>query len=60
MCEITNLLWRSFYFRKELWDRLEYADKVGCKNLVLNSNGSLLGKDNNIDNVLNSPLKDLF
>ena len=57
MCEIWPTFYGSFILGKELWDRLEYADKVGCKNLVLNSNGSLLGKDNNIDNVLNSPLK---
>ena len=58
MCEIWPTFYgEAFILGKELWDRLEYADKVGCKNLVLNSNGSLLGKDNNIDNVLNSPLK---
>ena len=57
-CEI----WPTFYGEAfiqgdELFDRLNYADKVGCKNLVLNSNGSLLHKDNNIDKVLKSPLK---
>jgi radical SAM protein with 4Fe4S-binding SPASM domain len=60
MCEI----WPTFYgealimgYQNELWDRLDYADKVGCMNLVLNSNGMLLERWDNIDRILNSPLK---
>lgn len=60
MCEI----WPTFYgealimgHKNELWDRLDYADKVGCKNLVLNSNGTLLDRWDSIDQILNSPLK---
>ena len=59
-CEI----WPTFYgealimgYKNELWDRLDYADEVGCKNLVLNSNGMTLDRWDNIDKVLNSPLK---
>lgn len=59
-CEI----WPTFYgealimgYQNELWDRLDYADKVGCQNLVLNSNGQLLDRWDNIEKVLNSPLK---
>src|SRR5262245_6301629 len=44
-------------YKNELWERLDYADKVGCKNLVLNSNGTLLERWDNIDKILNSPLK---
>ena len=40
-----------------LWDRLRYADEVGCRNLVLNSNGTLLNRNDNIEKVLDSPLK---
>ncbi len=57
-------IWPTFYgealimgYKNELWERLEYADKVGCKNLVLNSNGTLLDRWDNIDRILNSPLK---
>ena len=55
-------IWPTFYgeafiMGDELWDRLDYTDKVGCKNIVLNSNGSLLRKNNNIDKILKSPLK---
>jgi len=55
-------LWPTFYgealiLKRELWDRLEYADKVGCRNLVLNSNGTLLDRWDNLNNILNSPLK---
>lgn len=58
MCEI----WPTFYGESlilgdEIWDRIDYADKVGCKNLVLNSNGTLLDRDDNIEKILNSPLK---
>ena len=57
-CEI----WPTFYgealiMGDELWDRLHYADKVGCKNLVLNSNGTLLGRFDNITKLLASPLR---
>lgn len=59
-CEI----WPTFYgealimgYQNELWDRLDYADKVGCKNLVLNSNGMLLDRWDNIDKILKSPLR---
>ena len=55
-------LWPTFYgesliLRGELWDRLEYAASVGCRNLVLNSNGTLLARDDNIERVLASPLR---
>lgn len=57
-CEI----WPTFYgealvMGDEIWDRIDYADKVGCKNIVLNSNGSLLGQKGHIERVLDSPLK---
>jgi radical SAM protein with 4Fe4S-binding SPASM domain len=59
-CEI----WPTFYgealimgYKNELWDRLDHADKAGCKNLVLNSNGVLLERWDNIDRILNSPLR---
>lgn len=57
-CEI----WPTFYgeallLKDELWDRLDYAAQVGCKNIVLNSNGMLLEKNDNIEKVLKSPLK---
>jgi len=55
-------IWPTFYgeafiLGDELWDQLNYADKVGCKNLVLNSNGTLLDRDDNIEKLLNSPLR---
>jgi MoaA/NifB/PqqE/SkfB family radical SAM enzyme len=57
-------IWPTFYgealimsYKNELWDRLNYADKVGCKNLVLNSNGTLLERWETIDHILNSPLR---
>ncbi len=57
-------IWPTFYgealimgHKNELWDRLDYADSVGCRNLVLNSNGTLLERWDNIDRVLASPLK---
>lgn len=57
-CEI----WPTFYGESlilgdELWDRLDYADEVGCTNLVLNSNGTLLDRPGVIDKILNSPLR---
>lgn len=53
-------IWPTFYgealiMGKELWDRIDYADKAGCKNIVLNSNGMLL--DRHFDFILASPLK---
>ena len=55
-------LWPTFYgealiLGDELWDRLDYAHEVGCRNLVLNSNATLLDRKNNIDKILNSPLR---
>lgn len=57
-CEV----WPTFYgealvLGDELWDRLDYAKEVGCRNLVLNSNATLLSRNDNIDKVLASPLK---
>jgi radical SAM protein with 4Fe4S-binding SPASM domain len=55
-------VWPTFYgealgMGPEIWDRIKYAEECGCKNLVLNSNGGLLQKQNHIDHILNSPLK---
>lgn len=57
-------LWPTFYGEAlvlgrngELWNRLDYAASVGCRNLVLNSNGTLLDRWNNMDAVLASPLR---
>lgn len=55
-------IWPTFYGEAlgmgyEIWDRIKYADHCGCTNLVLNSNGGLLLKQNHIENILNSPLK---
>ncbi len=55
-------LWPTFYgesmiLGRELWDRLDFAASVGCRNLVLNSNGTLLSRDDNIERVLRSPLR---
>ena len=55
-------LWPTFYgealiLGDELWDRLEYAARAGCRNLVLNSNGTLLGRRENIDKILRSPMR---
>ena len=57
-------LWPTFYGEAlilgrtgELWSRLDYAATVGCQNLVLNSNGTLLDRWNNIDAILASPLR---
>ncbi|MCK6450960.1 MAG: radical SAM protein [Alphaproteobacteria bacterium] len=58
MCEIWPTFYgESFILGDELWDRLDHADKVGCRNLVLNSNGTLLDRNDNIDKILASPLK---
>jgi len=55
-------LWPTFYgealiLKDELWDRLDHAARVGCRNLVLNSNGALLSRFGHIEKVLASPLK---
>lgn len=55
-------LWPTFYgealiLKNELWYRLDYANEVGCQNLVLNSNGALLHRFDNVEHVLRSPLK---
>jgi radical SAM protein with 4Fe4S-binding SPASM domain len=55
-CEI----WPTFYgeallLGDTLWRWLDYAASIGCRNIVLNSNGILL--DRNIDQVLASPLR---
>ncbi len=57
-CEI----WPTFYgeallLGERLWRMLDYADKVGCRNLVLNSNGIMLSQPGMIEAVLDSPLK---
>jgi len=61
-CSPDTELWPTFYgealmLGDELWDRLDYAARAGCRNLVLNSNGTLLGGHDNIDKVLRSPLR---
>ncbi|WP_085444437.1 radical SAM/SPASM domain-containing protein [Magnetofaba australis] len=58
-------LWPTFYgeallLREELWQRLDYAHQVGCRNLVLNTNGALLDRWDAIDRILDSPLKRLI
>lgn len=55
-------VWPTFYgealvMGEEIWDRIDHAAKVGCRNLVLNSNGGLLQKKGHIDRILRSPLK---
>jgi len=55
-------LWPTFYgeafiLGDRLWERLSIADASGCRNLVLNSNGTLLLRNDNIEKVLDSPLK---
>ena len=57
-CEV----WPTFYgealiLGEELWDRIDYAAQVGCNNLVLNSNATLLLHKKHIDWILSSPLK---
>jgi MoaA/NifB/PqqE/SkfB family radical SAM enzyme len=59
-CEV----WPTFYGEAlimgkdgEIWDRIDYAARAGCRNLVLNSNGTLLTKWDNITRVLASPLR---
>ena len=55
-------LWPTFYgealvLGDELWDRLDHAAERGCRNLVLNSNGTLLGRKGDIGKVLGSSLR---
>ena len=56
-------VWPTFYgealvMGEEIWDRIDYASEAGCANLVLNSNGGLLGnRRNHIERILASPLK---
>src|SRR5260370_24267246 len=57
-------IWPTFYgealimgYKSELWNRLDYAAQVGCRNLVLNSNGTLLDRWDNIEKILASPLR---
>lgn len=55
-------IWPTFYgealgMGEEIWDRIDYAAEVGCMNLVLNSNGGLLQRQNHIQRILKSPLK---
>jgi MoaA/NifB/PqqE/SkfB family radical SAM enzyme len=55
-------LWPTFYgealiLGDELWSRLDTAREAGCRNLVLNSNGTLLNRNDNIEKVLCSPLR---
>jgi len=55
-------VWPTFYgeaftLREKLFERLRYARNNGLTNLVLNSNGRLLDRENWIDEVLTSGLK---
>lgn len=56
-------IWPTFYgealvLGANIWDRIDYAAKVGCTNLVLNSNGGLLLRgQSHIERILASPLK---
>ncbi len=57
-CEI----WPTFYgeallLGERIWRMLDYADRVGCRHLVLNSNGIMLAKPGVAEAVLNSPLR---
>ena len=57
-CEV----WPTFYgealiLGDDLWKRLDFAAQAGCQNLVLNSNGTLLNKNGNIEKILRSPLR---
>jgi MoaA/NifB/PqqE/SkfB family radical SAM enzyme len=57
-CEV----WPTFYgealiLGDELWSRLQHAHDAGCRNLVLNSNGTLLLRNDNIEKILESPLR---
>ena len=55
-------IWPTFYgealvMGEEIWDRIDFAAEVGCANLVLNSNGTLLQRLNHMDRIVRSPLK---
>jgi MoaA/NifB/PqqE/SkfB family radical SAM enzyme len=55
-------IWPTFYgealgMGDEIWDRIDFAAEVGCRNLVLNSNATLLRRKNHIDRILRSPLR---
>ena len=57
-CEI----WPTFYgeallLGRRLWEMLDHAARVGCTNLVLNSNGIMLARPGMIEAVLDSPLR---
>lgn len=57
-CEV----WPTFYgealiLGRELWSRLDFAAAAGCRNLVLNSNGTLLHRWGNLEAILDSPLR---
>jgi radical SAM protein with 4Fe4S-binding SPASM domain len=59
-CEV----WPTFYGEAlilgregELWSRLDSAAAAGCRNLVLNSNGTLLRRWDNMERILDSPLR---
>jgi len=57
-CEVWPTFYgEAFILGDRLWERLDYAARVGCRNLVLNSNGTLLNRNENIDKVLKSPLR---
>ncbi len=57
-CEVWPTFYgEAFILGDRLWERLDYAAKAGCRNLVLNSNGTLLNRNENIDKVLASPLR---
>ncbi len=55
-------IWPTFYgealvMGNEIWDRIDYAAEVGCRNLVLNSNATVLHRKDHFNRILNSPLK---
>ncbi len=55
-------IWPTFYgeallLKERLFELLAYARQAGCRNIVLNSNGSLLKFDWAIDGVLNSGMR---
>lgn len=57
-CEVWPTFYgEAFILGDRLWERLDYAASVGCRNLVLNSNGTLLNRNENIEKVLRSPLR---
>lgn len=57
-CEVWPTFYgEAFLLGDELWRRLDYAASVGCRNLVLNSNGTALFAKDNIEKILNSPLR---